>query len=159
MDKYYTPAIEEFHVGFEFESNTFSTSFAVLDFQDPTKDVVSESTPTWIKETFGLHHFSIWNSSYDFKMVLDDNRLRVKYLDKEDIESLGFEDSNDRGMTENYGYLFTKDSTHFESSKVQLRYWPTSNRVYIHDGQIIFNGSIKNKSELIILLKQLGINE
>jgi len=144
MDKYYTPVIEEFHVGFEFESNTFSTSFAVLDFQDPTKDVVSESTPTWIKETFGLHHFSIWNSSYDFKMVLDDNRLRVKYLDKEDIESLGFKQTiKDQYYKDDFELLIDADLF------IQI----------IKDNGFVFQGTIKNKSELIILLKQLGINE
>jgi len=134
MDKYYTPTVEEFYVGFEYES---------LYNDEWIRDQITQTCD--IPEDDLEHN--------------DGLETRVKYLDKEDIESLGFEDSNDRGMVENYGYLFTKDSTHFESSKAQLRYWPNTNRVYIYDGQIIFNGTIKNKSELVKLLKQLRINE
>jgi hypothetical protein len=154
MDKYYTPDISEFYVGFEYESYT------IVDITKKNIDGGFDREFVLCKYSGDKFESDGINTSFKLKLhpISGSAYIRVKYLDKEDIESLGFEDQNDRGMGENYGYLFTKDSAHFESSKVQLRYWPTSNRVYVYDGQIIFNGSIKNKSELIKLLKQLGIN-
>lgn len=61
-DKYYTPSIEEFHVGFEFE------------LKDPI-------TQIWVK--FIFEEDKLW--------FIKSNISRVKYLNKEDIESLGFE--------------------------------------------------------------------
>ena len=63
---YYKPSIEEFHVGFEYEEKL------------QTKD-------KWIKRTL--------EDVDDFKRMevnTADSHRRVKYLDREDIESLGF---------------------------------------------------------------------
>ena len=63
--KYYTPSIEEFYVGFEYEVN-----YGENDWQ---KECL------WAKpEVVTLPYMNLEN-------------IRVKYLDKEDIESLGFE--------------------------------------------------------------------
>lgn len=130
--KYYTPAIEEFHVGFEYEVN----------FGDK-----------WISEVQlngFLHNKKLEN-------------IRVKYLDKEGIESLGFKldpeasseredrwnfelflDSNDRGII-NYGI------TLFDTTDLIIYTWNGSKE------HIVFTGEIKNKSELKRLMKQLRI--
>ena len=136
--KYYTPTIEEFHVGFEYE---------FLSFQDETwrKAIVTVKD-----ESVHAEHFSF----IDTEKHLD--RRRVKYLDREDIESLGFilnvvdcgEDTqhNELGIRRNEegGYFgtFFLDDTHGECN---IQIFESFYR-------------IKNKSELKRLLKQLGID-
>ena len=151
-NKYYTPTIEEFRVGFIYEEA--STMPYGLEFEeiiygkDPNQDLALELINNLIKQ----------------KLV------RVKYLDREDIESLGF----------------TKESNSFDvdvytsNLKVSHRDEPVSiifnsmnnwvliycgefaailkqNKTEYHVNSTLFAGTIKNKSELIILLKQLGI--
>lgn len=126
-DKYYTPSIEEFHVGFEYEESY-------------------DKGKTWNKNR--IEYF------YEFeelKSTLDYDLTRVKYLDKEDIESLGFIYNHpDQYFKEDLVLLI--DDDYF----IQLfldRKRNLSSNVYL------FQGTIKNKSELIKLLKQLGIDE
>ena len=68
-DKYYTPEIEEFHVGFEYE--------------------VNYGKDRWVKE--GLH-YAPQVVTLPYKNL---ENIRVKHLDREDIESLGFGKIND----------------------------------------------------------------
>ena len=122
-DKYYTPSIEEFHVGFEYESTT-----------SPTKE-------DWYK--------AVINNVDDLYDVFSYSNARVKHLDKEDIESLGFEYQGDFDSWERYSsekYLIAtsgNDTDNFITIETQ--------------GNTLFIGTIKNKSELKVLLKQLGI--
>ena len=68
MDKYYTPSLNEFHVGFEYETyNSYRKEWY--------KTILTEDN----LEALG----SFW---YNFLEA----EHRVKYLDKEDIESLGW---------------------------------------------------------------------
>ena len=63
-NKYYTPSIEEFHVGFEYE-------------------YVNSKTEGWTNTTF--------IRGRGFVEPYGDGEVRVKKLDQEDIESLGWE--------------------------------------------------------------------
>ena len=65
MSEYYTPEIEEFHVGFECE------------YKEPDE------------EAFESDELTERDVAY---LLAYPDRARVKYLDKEDIESLGFTD-------------------------------------------------------------------
>ncbi len=137
MSKYYTPELEEFHVGFEYQS-LWGLEGINEEWHDEVyseKDCVNNLCGT----------------------------LRVKHLDREDIESLGFychpTDNrvfhNKDGIIINTGWSspVRKDEptlviTHqvFDESKTRV----------IHE-HYLFNGTIKNKSELKRILKQLGI--
>lgn len=139
-NKYYTPSIEELHIGFEYEQ--FS------------------------------HLNGKWESKFldysPFMTILDEencdcseHHIRVKYLDKEDIESLGF---NKLGMPT--WYEFKELTSIFNSGVYRLRLCNQPDkednvRITISDSsiddEIIYAGKIKNKSELKVLLKQLGI--
>ena len=129
-NKYYTPTIDEFHVGFRFE---------VLN-----------------NEIWEWQHM---NASRLQEINFDDNtnnmsKYRVRYLDKTDIESLGFKE-------------IIKDQYHF------IGFMDGDVMLLIDDGYFIqiinkspdgkdcylFQGTVKNKSELVKLLKMLGINE
>src|SRR3954462_1352601 len=66
MDKYYTPKNEEIHIGLEYERR---------DFDEENR---------WVKEALGFS--SGWlEIPEDFAQ-----NIRVKYLDKEDIEACGW---------------------------------------------------------------------
>jgi hypothetical protein len=129
MDKYYTPEIKEFHVGFECE---------LID---------NDKTHKWFpikcrEETL----YDVQSSHYN---------ARVKYLDKEDIESLGFEldQKTKDGYCFIYGNMIDGDYMLWteDFKKIELfNMMGTKN-------EVSFEGTIKNKSELIKLLKQLGI--
>ena len=133
--KYYTPEVEEFHVGFEFE---------VSQFND---DEIKWEGRVWKGD-----------SQTKFLMLSDDKNTRVKHLDREDIESFGFikyKDS-DRWIIkewdeEGYGGIF-------------LEMINNDKPIYISNGnsyeehECYFWGKLANKSELKKLLKQLGID-
>ena len=74
MEKYYTPAIEEFHVGFEFEEEYVGSVRGMR---------------TWVPTKFRGDYST--NYMYENLTKHKTPRCRVKFLDKEDIESLGFE--------------------------------------------------------------------
>jgi hypothetical protein len=149
-NKYYIPDISEFHVGFEFE------------YKHPLRD--------WENKIFNTNFYL--ESNYFIK-----TQTRVKYLDKEDIESLGF-----KCIIEEDSLYCIKES--YNNSKLILEYnkWNTyiseesktiehnmikiyrtdgipikANNKYKNISSDLFIGTIKNKSELKILLKQLGI--
>ena len=130
-NKYYTPEIEEFHVGFECEKmiphtngghqislvNTDQKPFIVRDVFDIPRD---RATLSW---------------------------FRVKYLDKKDIESLGWK------------LVWNEKSLTFQLGKYILDFWYSTLQLQIvhGDANIIFKGCIKNKSELKRIMKQLKI--
>ena len=78
-NKYYTPKISEFHVGFEFEvsNDIIAGILEVKPLKKLYKQIYGESEP------YGFD-FIKYNSEHNLGMI------RVKYLNKEDIESLGF---------------------------------------------------------------------
>ena len=131
-NKYYTPTIEEFHVGFEFE--------------------VNYTDEGWTKEVFCSGEGRNIDSVSKLKAFLGRAKFkeayRVKHLDREDIESLGFVfKGGDTHLTYHYGgYAIT--------------HTPSNNKIniYYYDGSEFVNAiTIKNKSELKRLLKQLNI--
>ena len=137
MDKYYTPEISEFFVGFEYET---------LYLQD---------YDTWKKEILEEDDAGYFQSIYSGDAI--PTEFRVKYLDKEDIESLGWEFIKQHPGTTSFDFEKEEYSLNFDpefGSKWNLR---------IYDGEDqdsefnYFSGYVKNKSELIKLLKQLQI--
>lgn len=139
MDKYYTPEISEFFVGFEFE----------ILYKE------------WEKSNYSTTHINLYliNSNIDL------NKIRVKYLSKEDIESLGFNITKDNEeielSLESKKYIGGPSAG--DDYKIVILYgldnkemwiYKQCNNGYEYD---LFKGLIKNKSELIKLLKQLGI--
>jgi hypothetical protein len=125
-NKYYTPEIEEFHVGFEYE-------------EKPKGSIEYAYTPNvWIKE-------------YHLKHLFTRITPRVKHLDREDIESLGCE-----YFREEYPYAIYKRGFVYVFFREEM---PNNVIVsYDIDGykSQIFNGTVKNKSQLRNLFKMLG---
>ena len=129
MDKYYTPEIKEFHIGFEYE------------YEDINE---SGSTTSWYKTVVKENECYIIDQHLKYS---DNLNLRVKYLSREDIESLGWKFNTDLYIRNNLTLQVHKDS-------ITIKYYDNFNNEWRTKVEQIV---IKNKSELIKLLKQLGI--
>ena len=153
MSKYYTPTIEEFYVGFEYEFN--SRDYDMVNMQE---------TWEWTKRKYHHVDFIDKNTScFQAPCVFNKfkERIRVKYLDREDIESLGF----------TYDKTSSEGQLKFFKGNLCLFYRPESKEIgtftidpakndymikYGRDNRLISTLKIKNKSELKRILKQLG---
>ena len=134
--KYYTPDISEFHVGFEYER---------MNGTD------------WEKAE--LTNVDCWGTTargYENEFEEIDSLIipvRVKCLDKEDIESFGFEHDQT-----------TKDGSYFYSGTlITENQWCINLKDFTIDiydinskSDFRFNGLVKNKSELKQILKMIG---
>lgn len=150
--KYYTPELEEFHIGFEYE---------ILEDWDTYPE------PTWWPQVYGTNGNSPENIGYVDKNTLVD--IRVKYLDEQDIKDLGWEFHSTnkmvtwfKGKEEWFGKTIPC-SPLYKYWDYLLKFDPKYSSVQIEcktsngDSEIFFEGIIKNKSELKRLMKQLGI--
>lgn len=132
--KYYTPSIEEFYVGFECENMNFDGTFSSFIYG-------KNRSRGKIVDTLSQIEFQISAKT-----------IRVKYLDKSDIESVGWEE---RGQ-ELY-YLKTSDK---EWCLEKVLNNNTSYRINEND---FYNSKtccfieLKNKSELKKIMSQLSI--
>ena len=161
--KHYTPEIEEFHVGFEYEVFQKAPEMPEGEW---LSFMPIETEDKWYKLTYP-DSFLGYNLDKIFRTYKD---IRVKYLDKEDIESLGFK-------PESYiPNCFTEDD---EGQKGWILTLSETDEIFLHvteDREVfigqqhvysevtgnwtffpLFNGTIKNKSEFKKLLKQLNI--
>ena len=103
QNKYYKPTIEEIHVGWEGEA-CFSSyaGYAIIDFstdeksfelhEPEDKEAAKYWSKFWLIEKESLFTANNTRNHETALMLLKDNRLRGKYLDQSDIESLGWTD-------------------------------------------------------------------
>lgn len=132
-NKYYTPDISEFHVGFEYEQlipgniwdkNIYAGEYATRGWMLPCNEDESLAT----------------------------EYVRAKYLDKKDIEECGWGNCK---LPYEYDHSWM-----LKEYKLQawLNEWPSTIRIS-HDFTFVnlFHGKIKNISELRKLMKQLNI--
>ena len=144
MDKYYTPEIEEFHVGFEYE----------------VYDTLGDGHYDWFNDTYfklnmtnhkGDGGNNVWTMETLAKAIKDEH-VRVKHLDREDIESLGWEHYN--------GLIYRKPETPYELIINFKRRVKDSITIRELVGDKWFELAVfpaKNKSELKRILKQIGV--
>lgn len=134
---YYTPELEEFHVGFEFE----------------VKDLAPEGKGSiWDQKKSGQMDLFILSEWIKRKEV------RVKSLDKEDVLSLGWEAiKNYTDVEKNFSIKGNYNQVRM-LSLVESRTIGSNVQVHTEDyEEKVFSGFIKNKSELNRLMKQLEI--
>ena len=149
INKYYTPGIEEFHVGFRYE-----------EYGDFTGEcLIRKLDQKWHDQIYDLE-FSLPNDILDiYNEGKEITLLRVKYLDKDDIEELGWE-----LITEQI-----KDYSHwcfFKFNQVELhvqlnnKYFPRKLNINDKHHQIgNLHIDCKNYNELQIIMKQLNIQQ
>lgn len=145
--------MEEFHVGFEYEEFT---------------------RPGWIKVMIEKRSDLAWLMDESCK-VIDLNGIRVKHLDQQDIEELGFEIISEIKLK---SYELTNACTHFIRTTLKRTFVDEDVIITMYDQQRViirrnntrnmrdydkyktfdvFIGSIKNKSELKRIMKMIGI--
>ena len=141
-EKYYTPDISEFHVGFEYEMKA--------TFGDGTVKIQQEyDNAEWQKQVYSLRSFPYVDRTMTGRNSITlPPAIRVKYLDKEDVESLGFKFFNLN--------MFKMPAYIEESLKAYITQIST-HEYSIRTSKNSFNGIVRNKSELKILLRQLQI--
>lgn len=152
MDKYYIPKLEEFYIGFEHESNINGEGWKVDIFEPNEVD------------------YDVIISAFYGKIIPE--CYRVKFLDITDVESFGFKHlpkKSLKNLTERFEIkgLYRRINEQYNDImywNVYLEYGPDIHRVIIRgdisDGSTnekFFEGIIKNKSELKVLLTQLNI--
>ena len=173
-NKYYTPEISEFYAGFEYEykprareglMSYVRNNFTYINRWD--KDVFNKKS-----ENF-LEALEVYDRPYnigDIYTYIEDKAVRVKYLDKEDIESFGFEspiniekELYDRCIINDIEYLLLKEdytiSKYKNSKNIQITVFDRV-RYNINGGKkhsSLFKGVIKNKSELKKILQMIRV--
>jgi hypothetical protein len=136
-NKYYTPTIEEFHVGFEFE------------MIEHNEDKCAEEK--WVKCLMNVFSDGVFNKDSDGSVSVPDGVIRVKYLDREDIEECGWKQ---------HEFYPQKNEFWFDSYHVLRYYNEKEIDIFVDCGDSvlsIFKGAIKNKSELKRIMRQLNI--
>lgn len=145
MDKYFTPSIEDIRVGYECEI---------------------ESSWGWQKGTWPdiLDSDTLTGFDKQKKGALQATCapcLRVPYLTKEQIEAEGWRDEQDRGMSENYGSLMSKNIANEGDYpfKCELQYWHTNKRLKINHPYLgcLFEGECRDINTFRYISKLLGI--
>jgi hypothetical protein len=136
---FYKPDIEEFKIGFEY-----------LEYSESA--MIETDTPIpYYKKIFDINtNIKYINSTLNISLI------KVKYLDKEDILSLGFKETDknvfeltiQKDLPVNYCIEFYKKEN-------QTPYLRISQDVLTYY-DILFNGYIKNITELKKLLNQIG---
>ena len=131
-NKYYTPSIEEFFVGFECEWQS---------------KIRQES---WNKQICDVDLINIAYDSFEHSDIEEpfNEQFRVKYLDSSDIEELGF--MFEEQVVGKITFKYTKNNF------IELHKLYTTILI-LNNGRTIFEGFIKNKSELIRLLGWLNV--
>lgn len=140
-NKYYKPKIEEFHIGFEYE----------ISRED---DDLNEH---WDKEVAEENVGVVLNE------LIKCGCIRVKYLDREDIESLGsdHDQTTKDGAYFYFGTLLDKRQYLLVCENARESKGGDYTHLSICDVNNkeanYFDGVVKNKSELIKLMTQLQI--
>lgn len=167
--KYYTPEIEEFHIGFEYQTYMITTGgYVIMDMTNQEFSMVKEPTEhMWFTTTFRFSEKGPLDTPYTLEQIkefLKEDRIRVKELDQEDLESLGWK-YNGAGW---YDLIKVPGSLGY-FTHVKFKFWGKETFIKAYRGepntcpdeeqQHLFVGEIKNKSELKRIMKQVQIWE
>lgn len=132
-NKYYTPNIEDFHIGY--------CNYEIL------------SEYIWTKQP-------PLDNSYDFNEVYNlfnegkNNFIRVKYLDIQDIESLGWVESQPLNNFDDV------ELNYYKKENYSLLFYEKLNYIFISDIKnynALFKGTCKSINELRKIMKWLNI--
>jgi len=165
-NKYYKPTIEEFHVGFEYEAIKLKeidmkeipigTSLqAYIDMNDLADEWIKL---TWSDRCSPENNFNVLRDPTGIIDISVPDSIRVKYLDREDIVSLGWtpHDSNEVIYFKDNHMLLYREEEHEISIAIVDPSVDEDMMINLRSNEV-FKITIKNKSELKRLLKQLRI--
>lgn len=138
-NKYYTPEIEEFHIGYKYEITNGNEWVSKIFSKEDLKSFLYEKLENGINQKY----------------------IRTKYLDKEDIESLGW-----KYTAKSIDIWFKKEGvferTSWTSKKATLHYNLEDKWLFIYlddmgDETTIFTGKCPSINELRTIMKLLNI--
>lgn len=137
INKYYTPVLEEFHIGFRFETKLMEDS--------------------WFPIITNYKSFIEWGKSNTLYKSIQNNNIRVKYLDQQDIEELGWKINSD-------GYYFKPKGIgeQYFLERIKKDIWRITCENHTGEKEEVeqlFLGKIKNYNELKQVMKFLNIIE
>lgn len=141
-NKHYIPEISEFYVGFECE---------VIDLKGVSDNPYYDWEYRIITDIDLSHNTFLedYDGFYSLPEALEEEKIRVKYLDQSDIKSLGFVKGS-VWYTHEIGVrlaISKSDEMHIKIEKLYTdSHW-----------NLVFDGIIKNRSELKKVLKMIGI--
>lgn len=138
-NKYYTPKIESFHIGFRYEEELKNTNWHKLI--KPTED-------TW---EFVKMEFDTSKSISKITQKIKQGKIRVKSLDHDDIKEAGWEESK-TSFSPGRQYYNLGDYECFLEDGIVYIY-----REWADDGQNLFVGSIKNYNKLLEVMDMIGV--
>lgn len=129
-NKFYTPELSEFHIGFEFQKLEIVSKGSFLE-------------EDWVQNKCEADDFIQISRDFTEKTIYTKDDYRVKHLDREDIESLGWKYKKD-----DLGFFdFCKGNN-------RLQFFPEKEK----NISIFLNSyTIKNKSELRKIMQMLNI--
>lgn len=163
--RYYYPAIEELHVGFECEVGQEET--VQIDRKEYWEKAIIQEKQEDIE--FGCLSIMVAQGKQLEKNVFDDHsayKIRIKHLDKDDFESLGWKQSGltkelfiKKGYFQLFGETLKNVYVNFNHGITQIfyLYFDEEGRVKENLTTYIFRGVLKNKSELKKIMQQLNI--
>lgn len=133
--KYYTPTIEEFQPGLDYEMFNFDTNEylkCIMSFEDFYYPVVINQ--------------------------IRSGHCRVKHLNKEDIESLGWKKVSDTTHSiyiNEHTFYISRFSSPEREHEFLIQYGHGERPgMFTH---VVFRGTIKNKSRLCLVMQMVGI--
>lgn len=139
--KYYTPKIEDFHVGFQFE------------------EIIFGSNNEWTKVTM-----TSFKDSYDTKYgvsypegYIQARYIRVKFLDREDIESLGWNIYDDNQHAYSFEEEFYMEFMETPNGNVSIYRLSLECHYCGHGKRCVFEGRVKNISDMKKVMEMVGI--
>ena len=141
---HYVPKIEELHVGFECEIQDTKS------YSNLWKEAVVGFSPTGAGMSLCVTRYSA--------LIIEDLytwlRVRVKYLDQEDIEELGWEFKYEEEGNPNTMYYHGAHSLiHSPNNRILITMRDEERKL----DHTAFVGTCKNKSKLKILMEDIGI--
>ncbi len=147
-NKYYTPTIEEFHVGFGYEyiSNNICGYHSKFDSSNWTKYEFKAGSTEDEPSEIDCIEYAIKKENCD---------IRVKYLDKEDVESLGWK--FDGKSTYKLNCYSLSGQLEYQNIEIEQNHEDVCMGEWKYYDELVFRGKIKNKSELNRIMNQLNI--
>ena len=156
--RYYKPTVEELNVDFYFEAKI--TPFKIEKLEEGKVDWAAIPPIEWQTCRFMWEMMSMMPIPFHFLSLLSEDRIRVKYLDTEDIESFDFkllEEEEEFLLFESYKTFLGAGTG--DDRKLIISYNTYSKEIWLWWKEnrgtetTIHEGYCKNKSELKKLLK------
>lgn len=176
MSKYYTPSLEEFHIGFRFELIETSPTQTVINNSNPSSlkpfEYIEEGV-TWAECTYLKHESNRCNLSQSLlgKDGIENNLhlFRVKYLDQQHIEELGWTLNKNYHICEQEYSINIDDYSWYELNlscgwdesikDIEIEKFTIDGKLVgsLTHSKTLFKGKIRNYNELKLIMSMVGI--